>query len=46
MIRKADECAHKVIDLYRDMIRYCDNAQEPMQLGKQPAILPVLVKSG
>ena len=43
---EADECAHKMIDLYRDMIRYSDNAQEPTQIGDQPAVPPFLVKSG
>ncbi len=45
-VDEADECAHKMIDLYRDMIRYSDNAQEPTPIGKQPAAPPVLVKSG
>jgi len=45
-VKEADECAHKIIDLYRDMIRYSDNAQEPlpMQIGDQPAVPPFLVK--
>ena len=44
----ADECAHKIIDLYRDMIPYSDNPQKslPMQIGEQPAVPPVLVKLG
>ena len=45
-VAEADECAHKMIDLYRDMIRYSYNAQQPMQIEKQPAVPPVLVKSG
>ena len=47
-VKEADECAHKIIDLYADMIRYSDNAQEslPLQFGDQPAIRPFLVKSG
>ncbi len=45
-VGEADECAHKMIDLYRDMIRYSDNAQEPTQIGDQPAVPPFLVKSG
>ncbi len=47
-VEEADECAHKIIDLYTDMIRYSDNAQEslPLQFGDQPAIRPFLVKSG
>ena len=45
-VKEADECAHKMIELYRDMVRYSDNAQEPLPIGKQPAVPPVLVKSG
>jgi hypothetical protein len=47
-VEEADECAHKIIDLYRDMIRHTDNPQKllPMQIGEQPAVPPVLVKSG
>ncbi len=47
-VEEADECAHKIIDLYRDMIRYSDSAQEPLprQIGDQPAVAPFLVKSG
>ncbi len=47
-VKEADECAHKIIDLYGDMIRYSDNAQAPlpMQIGDQPAVAPFLVKSG
>ena len=47
-LEEADECAHKIIDLYADMIRYSDNAQEslPLQFWDQPAIRPFLVKSG
>ncbi len=46
-VEEADECAHKIIDLYTDMIRYSDNVQEslPLQFGDQPAIRPFLVKS-
>ncbi len=32
---EADECAHKMIDIYRDMIRYSDNAQEPLRQGRK-----------
>ncbi len=32
---EADECAQKMIDLYRDMIRYSDNAQEPPRQGRK-----------
>jgi hypothetical protein len=45
-VEEADECAHKLIELYRDMIRYRDNAQKSPPIGKQPAVPPVLVKSG
>ena len=47
-VEEADACAHKIIDLYADMIRCSDNAQEslPLQFGDQPAIRPFLVKSG
>ncbi len=45
-VKEADECAHKIIDLYRDMIRYSDNAQQPLPIGDQPAVPPFLVKSG
>jgi len=47
-VAEADECAHKMIDLYGDMIRYSDNAQEPlpMQIGDRPAVGPFLVKPG
>ena len=41
---EADECAYKMIDLYRDMIRYSDNAQQPLPIGDQPAVPPFLVK--
>lgn len=44
-VEEADECAHKIIDLYTDMIRYRDNAREPMQIGEQPAVPSLLVKS-
>ncbi len=45
-VAEADECAHKMIDLYRDLIRYSGNVQEPlpMQIGDQPAAPPFLVK--
>ncbi len=45
-VGEADECAHKMIDLYRDMIRYSDNAQQPLQIVDRPAVPPVSVKSG
>ncbi len=47
-VEEADQCAHKMINLYRDMIRYRDNDQQslPPQIGDRPAVPPVLVKSG
>ena len=45
-VTEADECAHKIIDLYGDMIRYSDNVQEPLQMVDRPAVPPVSVKSG
>ncbi len=45
-VDEADECAHKMIDLYADMIQHSDNAQEPLQIGDRPAVPPFLVKSG
>ena len=47
-VKEADECAHKMIDLYRDMIRYSDNDQEPLltPIRNQPAVPPFLVTSG
>ncbi len=44
-VKEADECANKIIDLYRDMIRYSDNAQEPLLVGDEPADPPFLVNS-
>lgn len=45
---EADDCAQKMIDLYTDMIRYEDQAQEslPLRIGDQPLLPPFLVKSG
>ena len=34
-VAEAEECAHKMIDLYRDMIRYSDNAQQPLRQGEK-----------
>jgi hypothetical protein len=45
-VEEVDECAHKIIDLYGDMIRYSDNAQESLQIGDQQGVAPFLVKSG
>ena len=43
-VEEADECAHKIIDLYRDMLRYSGNAQGPLPTEDQPAVPPFLVK--
>jgi len=43
-VEEADECAHKIIDLYRDMIRYRDNGQESLPIVDHPAVPPFLVK--
>ena len=32
---EADECAYKMIDLYRDMMRYSDNAQKPLRQDRK-----------
>ncbi len=45
-VEEAVECAHKIIDLYRDIVQYRDNGQEPLPLGDQPAVPPFLVHSG
>jgi hypothetical protein len=34
-VGEADECAHKMIDLYGNMIRYSDHAQEPLRQGRK-----------
>ena len=44
-VNEVDECAHKIVALYEDMIRYSDNAQEPLLVGDQPAVPPFLVNS-
>jgi len=43
-IVEADECAHKMIDLYTDIIRYEDQAQEslPLRIGDQKLLPPRL----
>ncbi len=43
-VKEADECAHNIIDLYRDMIRYSDNAQQSLPIVDHPAVPPFLVK--
>lgn len=46
-VEEADKCAHKMIDLYGDMIRYSDDVQEmlPLHIEDQPHIPPFLVKA-
>ena len=36
-VEEVDDCAHKIIDLYTDMIRYRDNAREPMDSATSSA---------
>jgi len=46
-IAEADACAHKLLDLYSDIIRYEDSAQEslPLSIAEQVAVPPFLIKS-
>ncbi len=46
-IDEADNCAYRIVDLYGDMIRIVDNAQEvlPVVLEDQTTVTPVLVKA-
>jgi hypothetical protein len=46
-VEEADECAHKMIDLFGDMIRFGDDAQValPLHLEDQPQVPPFLVKT-
>ena len=46
-VEQADECAHKMIDLYGDMIRCADDAQEvlPLHIEDPPPVPPFLVKT-
>ena len=44
-VDEADECAHKIIDLYTDMIRYSDDTQEPLPIEDQLVVPPFLVNS-
>ena len=46
-IEEADECAHRIIDLYSDMVRLSDSAQKnlPLHVEDKPASTPVLVKA-
>jgi len=44
---EADACAHKIIDLYGDMIRFGDDAQEmlPLIMDEETRVPPFLVKT-
>ena len=46
-VPEADECAQKLLDIYADIIRYADSAEEslPLKSGKKSSIPPFLVKS-
>jgi hypothetical protein len=46
-IVEADECAQIMLDLYTDMVRFEDHAQEslPLNISDQPSIPPFLIKS-
>jgi hypothetical protein len=46
-IIEAEECAQMMIDLYTDMVRFEDHAQEslPLNVGDQPLVPPFLIKS-
>ncbi len=42
-VGEADECAHKMIDLYGNMIRYSDNAQEPLRQGRKSQLKAIKI---
>ena len=44
---EADDCAHRMIDLYADMIRHGEDTQESLPLGadERPVVPPFLVKA-
>ena len=46
-IDEADNCAYRIVDLYGDMLRIVDNAQEvlPVVLEDKTTVTPVLVKA-
>ena len=46
-VEEADDCAHKLIDLYGAMIRYGDDAQEalPLHIDDQAQVPTFLVKA-
>lgn len=46
-VEEADACARRIIDLYGDMIRFVDSAQDnlPLQTQDQPAVPAFLVKA-
>ena len=47
-VPEADHCAGMILDLYTDLLRYHEEAQEtlPLRMGDQPLVPPFLVKSG
>ena len=46
-VEQADECAQRVVDLYREIMLYDENSQEtlPLRIDDQPLLPPFLVKS-
>ncbi len=40
---EADDCAHKMIDLYGDIIRYSDNAQQPLRQGRKSQLKAIKI---
>ena len=46
-VTEADECAHRMIELYAEMIRHQDDVQEPLPLKveQQTGVPPFLVKA-
>jgi hypothetical protein len=46
-IAEADDCARKLLDLYSDIIRYEDLAQDslPLSMAAKAAVPPFLIKS-
>ncbi len=46
-VDEADACAHKMIDLYGDIIRFGDDVQEdlPLHMEEAPRVPPFLVKA-
>ena len=46
-VKEADECAHRIINLYRDLIRSADDARKALSFHRddQPQVPPFLVKA-